>query len=49
MSTPAVSINGVVKSTGKVPTKEDIANWIDGAATIPTPATSGGCCCGGKC
>lgn len=49
MSTPAVSINGVVKSTGKVPTKEDIANWIDGAATIPTPATPGGCCCGGKC
>ena len=49
MSTPAVAIDGVVKSTGKVPTKEEIAAWIDGAAGSPAPAASGGCCCGGKC
>ena len=50
MSTPAVSIDGVVKSTGRVPTKEEIAAWIDGAAASPAPAASGGCCCGGgKC
>lgn len=50
MSTPAVSIDGVVKCTGKVPTREDIGAWIDGAAgdAAATPA-SGSCCCGGKC
>lgn len=30
MSTPAVVIDGVVKSTGRVPGKEEIAAWIDG-------------------
>jgi len=50
MSTPAVAIDGVVKSTGKVPTKEEIAAWIDGAAGVaPSAAPSGGCCCNGKC
>lgn len=50
MSTPAISIDGVVKSTGRVPTKEEIAAWIDGAAASPAPASasSGGCCCCGK-
>ena len=53
MSTPAVAIDGVVKSTGKVPSKEEITAWIDGAAAPSTSgasaASSGGCCCGGKC
>lgn len=50
MSTPAVSIDGVLKSTGKVPAKEEVAAWIDGAAASPAPASGGGCCCcGGKC
>ena len=51
MSTPAVAVNGVIKSTGKVPSKEDIAAWIDGAAgSAPADVPSnGGCCCGGKC
>ncbi|MDP3428677.1 MAG: thioredoxin family protein [Humidesulfovibrio sp.] len=50
MSTPAVVIDGVVKSTGKVPSKEEIAAWIDGAAgSAPSAAPAGGCCCGGKC
>lgn len=35
MSTPAVAIDGVVKSTGKIPTKQEIAAWIDGAAATP--------------
>ena len=50
MSTPVISIDGVVKSTGRVPTKEEIAAWIDGAAASPAPASasSGGCCCCGK-
>ena len=38
MSTPAISIDGVVKSTGRVPTKEEIAAWIDGSAASPAPA-----------
>ena len=50
MSTPAISIDGVVKSTGRVPAREEIAAWVDGAAASSAPAASGGCCCGGgKC
>ena len=50
MSTQAVSVDGVMKSTGKVPTKEEIAAWIEGATGIYAPAASSdGCCCGGKC
>lgn len=47
MSTPAVAVDGVVKSAGKVPTKEEISAWIDGAPS--RPAASGGACCGGNC
>lgn len=54
MSTPAVSVDGVLKSTGKIPSKEEIAAWIDGAAATPVansgvPPAPGGCCCGGNC
>lgn len=54
MSTPGVAIDGVIKSTGKIPSKEEVASWLDGAAasvsTPTTPISSGGCCsCGGKC
>ncbi len=48
MSTPAVAIDGVVKSTGKVPTKEEIAAWIDGGSASASAPQSGGCCCCGK-
>jgi small redox-active disulfide protein 2 len=45
MSTPAVAIDGIVKSTGRVPTKEEIAAWIAGAAGASSPgAPVGGCC-----
>lgn len=30
MSTPAVTIDGVVKSTGKVPSRKELESWIDG-------------------
>lgn len=43
MSTPAVAIDGVMKSRGKIPTREEIAAWIDEAG-----ASAGSCCCGGK-
>lgn len=50
MSTPAVAIEGVVKSTGKVPSREEVAAWIDGAAGSPaSSAPASGCCCGGNC
>lgn len=50
MSTLAVAIDGVEKSTGKVPPKEEIAAWIEGGAAAPAAAPqSGGCCCSGKC
>jgi small redox-active disulfide protein 2 len=28
MSTPAVAVDGTIKSTGKVPTKDEIKSWI---------------------
>ncbi len=31
-STPAVAINGVVKATGRVPGRDEVAAWIDDAA-----------------
>lgn len=51
MSTPAVSIDGVVKCTGRIPTKDELSAWMDGASASPakTSEASGGCCCGGKC
>lgn len=49
MSTPAVVIDGVVKCTGRVPTKEEVGAWIDGNAAQSgnpcTPQAGGGCCC----
>lgn len=33
MSTPAVVIDGVVKSTGRVPTGEEITAWINAASS----------------
>lgn len=50
MSTPAVAVDGVLKSTGKVPSRDEIAAWIDGGAgSAPSAAPAGGCCGGGKC
>ena len=46
MSTPAIAIDGVVKVTGRIPSKDDIAAWIDGATGSAAPASGGGCCCG---
>lgn len=47
MSTPAVMIDGVVKSTGKVPSREEIAAWVDGGSAAAPQ--SGGCGGGGTC
>ncbi len=30
LSTPAVAVDGVVKVTGRVPTRDEVAAWIDG-------------------
>ncbi len=46
MSTPAIAVDGVVKSSGRVPGKEEIAAWIDSASGAAVPGTTGGCCCG---
>lgn len=50
MSTPAVAVDGVVKSTGKVPSKKDIVAWIDDAAKADgvSASSAGGCCCDEK-
>lgn len=31
LSTPAVVIDGVVKCTGRIPTKEELIGWLAGA------------------
>lgn len=53
MSTPAVMVDGVVKCTGRVPAREDVAAWLEGAPVAPggeqSAAVPSGCCCGGKC
>lgn len=33
ISTPAVMVDGVVKSTGRVPTKDEVSQWIAEAST----------------
>lgn len=48
LATPGIAIDGVVKFTGRVPTKEEIASWIDNAANAPGPASGNGCCCDGS-
>ena len=30
MSTPAVSVDGNIKSTGKVPSKDEVKSWLNG-------------------
>lgn len=48
MATPAVAVDGVVKSTGRVPSKEEIAAWLDGGSVPVSPSQGGGCRCGGN-
>ena len=48
MSTPAVSVDGVVKCAGRVPAKEEVAGWLEGAAASSAASPGSGCCCGGK-
>ncbi len=30
LCTPAVSVNGVVKLTGRIPTKDEVSAWLEG-------------------
>lgn len=30
MSTPAVSVDGFIKSIGKIPTKDEVKSWLNG-------------------
>ncbi len=48
LSTPAVVIDGVVKATGRVPGREEVAAWIEGASGGAAPGSGGDCCCGGS-
>ncbi|MDR0274888.1 MAG: thioredoxin family protein [Burkholderiaceae bacterium] len=47
MSTPAVAVDGVVKSTGRIPAMEEVAAWISGGscAAPSSCAPDSGCCC----
>ncbi len=49
LSTPAVMVDGTVKSIGKVPTKTEIASWLDGGEGSPCSTNGGGgCACNKK-
>ena len=41
LSTPAVSIDGTVVSAGRVPTKNEVMNWI----AVPDANVQTGCAC----
>lgn len=51
MSAPAVTIDGEIKCSGRIPAKEEILAWLDGAkGTVSgNSAPGGGCSCGGRC
>jgi len=54
MSSPVLVVNDVPVAVGQVPSYEKIKQFIiDGEKNSPAiqekPASSGGCCCGGKC
>lgn len=49
MSTPAVAIDGKVVSTGHVPSKDEIKDWLSGKGSVASSGGDGCCCCGGKC
>lgn len=49
LSTPAIAIDGVVKVTGRVPAREEIEGWIEGASGAAAPGSGSGCYCGADC
>lgn len=44
VSTPALEVDGEIVSTGRVPSSDEIAGWLDARS-----ATGCGCSCGGGC
>lgn len=47
ISTPAVAIDGVIKCTGRIPSKEEVAAWIDNNQDVKcdTSNPQSSCCC----
>jgi small redox-active disulfide protein 2 len=43
--TPAVVVDGEVKSVGKIPTKDEIKGWLTTKMTCEDEALKEGCCC----
>lgn len=41
LSTPAVSVNGTVVCSGRVPARHEVLNWI----AVPDANVKTGCCC----
>ncbi|PNV84097.1 MAG: thioredoxin family protein [Sulfurimonas sp.] len=48
MSTPALVIDGVVKSSGKVLSVDEVVSFMNGASSS-AEGSSGSCDCNGKC
>lgn len=49
MSIPALSIDGTVVCTGRVPSNAEIRDWLSGGAATALKDGSCGCSCGGSC
>lgn len=47
ISTPAIAIDGVIKCTGRIPTREEVAAWIDNTpqTECSSAASQSGCGC----
>lgn len=45
MSTPALVIDGKVKFSGRVPSKEEVKKYLQGGQGESSCGCKGGCCC----
>ena len=45
MSAPALVIDGKVKFSGRVPTKDEIKKYLQGESGAGSCGCNGGCCC----
>lgn len=50
LTTPAVSVDGTIVCSGRIPSKSEVMGWIATPdANVLGGSASSGCCCGGKC
>lgn len=45
MSTPALVVDGKVKFSGRVPSKDEVKKYLQGGSSDTSCGCGGGCCC----